>query len=761
MADPISRTQFATNIPEELMPYARTLLGKAEALTSQTPYQPYTGEQVAQFSPLQQRSYDYASQLQSAPQLQDATALAGQAGLGALNAQYTYKPSDFASTFTTNAQGNLTSPFMSPYMQGVVDVQKQQAMRDAAIAQQQRQAQAVNAGAFGGGRQGIMNAQANAELQRNLQGIQATGLQNAYQQAMQQYNTQYGQNAAQQQFGAGLGMQGLQLANQAAANLGAIGQTQYGQNVGLIGLQNQLGLQQQQQAQNILNTQYQNYQNQLNYPYKNLGFMSDIIRGTPLAQSSQTMYQAAPTAMQNLSALGLGAYGLSSLFKADGGQVKSYADGGSVMSPGFKRYAVDHIDPRQLPLAQRNAQMRGDLDTSQFAMQEMADDAALRRGLTSALPAGVDVVRAAGGGILAFAKGGDSDSEGGDDSDTPDISSMFATRVADPKLQAQLGARQLGLIDYLTKTRTYRAPSKEDRLKYMADYSAEMRNAMGESPYGDMRSYIQQQLGGLGAEAEEARKLAALEAIPEVLQPGGTIRGIGAAVASLGRSGAKIAQNQKIAKQQLAQMQFNIADAERKERMGLHRDARASFDAAEANAIAANKADVAAKSAAASAIAKTMAANKVSGAGGAGAAGKEYVIGPAEFLAQIKQEHPDWTPEKQKAEARRQFMSLRTPGMPGAELRVESAEQIDFNKRFQAELLKRNPDIRKAQRAGDTARVEQIRAEAAKAAEVPSIKGGATAPAPTGGAKPIYATNGKERIVSTDGGQTWKPVGAP
>lgn len=338
---------------------------------------------------------------------------------------------------------------------------------------------------------------------------------------------------------------------------------------------------------------------------------------------------------------------------------------------------------------------------------------------------------------------------------------MFATRVADPKLQAQLGARQLGLIDYLTKTRTYRAPSKEDRLKYMADYSAEMRNAMGESPYGDMRSYIQQQLGGLGAEAEEARKLAALEAIPEVLQPGGTIRGIGAAVASLGRSGAKIAQNQKIAKQQLAQMQFNIADAERKERMGLHRDARASFDAAEANAIAANKADVAAKSAAASAIAKTMAANKVSGAGGAGAAGKEYVIGPAEFLAQIKQEHPDWTPEKQKAEARRQFMSLRTPGMPGAELRVESAEQIDFNKRFQAELLKRNPDIRKAQRAGDTARVEQIRAEAAKAAEVPSIKGGATAPAPTGGAKPIYATNGKERIVSTDGGQTWKPVGAP
>ena len=141
----------------------------------------------------------------------------------------------------------------------------QAAERDKRIADQQRQAQAVNAGAFGGGRDAIMRSQANAELQRNLQGIQATGLQNAYQQAMQQYNTQYGQNAQQQQYGAGLGMQGLGLANQAAANLGALGQTQYGQNVGLIGLQNQLGLQQQQQAQNVLNTQYQDYLNRLNY----------------------------------------------------------------------------------------------------------------------------------------------------------------------------------------------------------------------------------------------------------------------------------------------------------------------------------------------------------------------------------------------------------------------------------------------------------------------------------------------------------------
>jgi predicted TIM-barrel fold metal-dependent hydrolase len=146
-----------------------------------------------------------------------------------------------------------------------------------------------------------------------------------------------------------------------------------------------------------------------------MGFMSDIIRGTPLTQTGSSIYQAPPTLMQNAMSLGLGAYGLNQLGigKAEGGEVKSYARGGisdSVMSPEFKRYAVDHIDPRQLPLAQRNAVMRGDRETADFATDEMLVDAAIRRGagLAAAFtPQMADhVVRAAGGGILAFAEGG-------------------------------------------------------------------------------------------------------------------------------------------------------------------------------------------------------------------------------------------------------------------------------------------------------------------------------------------------------------------
>jgi hypothetical protein len=278
------------------------LLGSAQAYT-QLPYQAYTGDQVAQFSPLQQQSYDYAGQLKNAGQLQDATALAGQAGLGALNTQYTYNPSNFTAQ---NAQD-----LMSPYMQNVVDFQSQQAKRQAQIAQQSQLAQATQAGAFGGGRDALMRMQGNAELQRNLQGIQATGLQNAYQNAQQQYNTQNQQNAQQQQFGSTLGMQGLQQANAAANTLGSLGQTQYAQNAGIIGLQNQLGLQQQGQAQNVLNAQYQNYLNQQNDPYKKLGFMSDIVRGAPLTQTGANVYQAAPSAISQLA--GLGTAGIAGL----------------------------------------------------------------------------------------------------------------------------------------------------------------------------------------------------------------------------------------------------------------------------------------------------------------------------------------------------------------------------------------------------------------------------------------------------------------
>ena len=321
---PTQVQEYQTGFAPVIAPYAETLLGKAELQTDTdlNPYQQYMGERVAQFTPLQQQSYENAGLMQTAPQLGDATAMAGLAGLGALNTQYTFNPYE-AQQFT----GNNVQAYMNPYMQNVVERQQADAQRQSQIAGQSQQAQAARSGAFGGSGDYLMRAQAAGNLARQKGDIQAKGLQDAYAQAMNQFNTSQAQNQAaqqlnaqQQQFGAGLGLQGLQAANQSAANLANIGQTQYGQNVGLLNLQNQFGTQQQGQTQNILNNQYQDFLNYQNYPYKQMGFMSDMIRGLPLTQQSQTMYQAAPSMISQAAGLGTAALGASKLF-AKGGAV--------------------------------------------------------------------------------------------------------------------------------------------------------------------------------------------------------------------------------------------------------------------------------------------------------------------------------------------------------------------------------------------------------------------------------------------------------
>jgi hypothetical protein len=156
--------------------------------------------------------------------------------------------------------------YMNPYMQSVVDMQQQDAQRQADIAATSRNAQAAQSGAFGGSRQAIMDSEAARALAMQKGAIQSQGLNTAFNQAQQQYNTdQARQMAAQQayeqsrQYGAGMGMQGLQTALQGAGALGQLGQTAYGQQVGNIQLQNQLGTQQQQSEQAKLNQQIQNY----------------------------------------------------------------------------------------------------------------------------------------------------------------------------------------------------------------------------------------------------------------------------------------------------------------------------------------------------------------------------------------------------------------------------------------------------------------------------------------------------------------------
>lgn len=299
-AAPTTQTVTQTSIPDYAKPYVETLLGKAQAVTdtSQNPYQQYQGQRLAGFTPMQQQAFENVGNLQVSPQVGQGSQLAGIAGLGSLGAGSNY------AAQATNP--NAVAAYMSPYMQNAVDYQKQQAIMDYSRQFPGIGASAARQGAFGGSRQAIVESEAQRNLQNQLAGIQAQGTQSAFDKAMQA-----------QQFGANLGLQGYGQAGQLAGTLGQLGQTQYGQQLGIASAQQQAGAQQQALQQQQLSQQYQDFLNQQNYPYKQLGFMSDILRGMPLTQQAQSVYQAPPNYLGQVAGLGLG---LGSLMSGMGGR---------------------------------------------------------------------------------------------------------------------------------------------------------------------------------------------------------------------------------------------------------------------------------------------------------------------------------------------------------------------------------------------------------------------------------------------------------
>lgn len=308
-----STTTQKQDLPDWAIPYAQKVLGKGDAL-AQAPYQSYQGERQAQFTPLQQQAFQSAGSMAPNP-------VTGQVAQRALNTSY--------NPYQTGQFGAQASQYMDPYMQNVVDIQQREAQRQADIASTQRSGQATQAGAFGGSRQAIMDAEAARNLAMQKGDIQARGLQDAYGRGLNQFNTEQQLAEQSRQYGAGLGMQGLQTALQGAGQ-------QFQQGLDATKLQQAFGTQQQQQVQSILGQQYEDFLAQKKFPYQQLEFQSNLLRGTP-SGSTQTLYSAAPSAATQLlgagTALG-GAYlmGGGARNAAGGGMMSSYAEGGDVGS---------------------------------------------------------------------------------------------------------------------------------------------------------------------------------------------------------------------------------------------------------------------------------------------------------------------------------------------------------------------------------------------------------------------------------------------
>jgi hypothetical protein len=224
-------TTYTSNIPEYLQPYVEKMVGATEKQVYRgegfAPYQSYaqydqarggTGETVAGFTPMQVQSMQGIQNYQLPQQGAFGSQMAGAAGLGSMRAGQQY------ARQATNPYA--TQAYMSPYMEGAVAPEMREAARQSAILGQQNQAQAVQQGAFGGSRSAMVEAERQRNLQQQQADIYGKGMQNAYQNAQQA-----------QQFGANLGLQGMGQGLQAAQTLGALGQQQYGQEMGLLGQQ--------------------------------------------------------------------------------------------------------------------------------------------------------------------------------------------------------------------------------------------------------------------------------------------------------------------------------------------------------------------------------------------------------------------------------------------------------------------------------------------------------------------------------------------
>jgi hypothetical protein len=312
---------------------------------------------------------------------------------------------------------NAISAYMSPYMQNVLQGQQNEAIRQSEMQKQGNQAQAVQAGAFGGSRQALVEAERQRNLGTQLGGIQAQGLQNAFQNAQQA-----------QQYGAGLNLQGLQAgagmygqgigAQQAAINQAMQGAGQYAglgaqqlqTEQGIANLQNTVGAQMQSQEQQKINQSIQDYANAQQYPLMQLGTMSNMLRGLPMQAQTTQQYVAAPNAItQGIGTAGAAA-SIYNATKAEGGVIKSMAQGGITSVPSYDVGGEVKGQLASMDIAELERQAK---ESPSNTVREMAKEllrekkmAQTPQGASPVGPMGVDyqAPQLAGGGIIAFAQ---------------------------------------------------------------------------------------------------------------------------------------------------------------------------------------------------------------------------------------------------------------------------------------------------------------------------------------------------------------------
>ena len=278
-------TQTTTNLPEYAQPYFTRLLGRTE-YESLNPYRTYTGQRLAERSPLAEQ------------------VAARQTALGLAGApREMAEASQLARTSVVNPQrfdSGIASMYMNPFQRLVTDVEKREAQRASDITGEQIESRAAQSGGLGGYREAILQAERERNLGQRLGDIEARGQRDAFTQAQQQFERDRANqlNAARQQL-ASAQFLGAQAPMQQRLAFDRLRQAQQAQEIG------------RNFRQAGLDMAYKDFLNQIAYPRQQLGFYGQILQGLPVTPGTQiSQYAPSPSGTQQLLGLGLGGLGL-------------------------------------------------------------------------------------------------------------------------------------------------------------------------------------------------------------------------------------------------------------------------------------------------------------------------------------------------------------------------------------------------------------------------------------------------------------------
>lgn len=259
-----TQTNYNVAVPGSLVPTLEQNTARMVGIANRG-YVPYQGQRVADWDPMSQHAYQNAW------------------GVGA-NTNNSYAQGQDYTKQGINAAYNMPmwgqqpmQQYMSPYQQGVTDIAKNQAVQDKQRNDQLMHSNMIMKGAFGGTRQGIMDADANRNLMGTLNNIQTQGLQTGYQNAQQQFN------ADRSAYGAGIG-QAMQGANQYAQ----LGGSQQQADIARNDYMNTYGKQGQAYNQTMMDVAYDDWNTSQNYDKNQTTWLNEQMRNTGSTQTQQT-----------------------------------------------------------------------------------------------------------------------------------------------------------------------------------------------------------------------------------------------------------------------------------------------------------------------------------------------------------------------------------------------------------------------------------------------------------------------------------------